>query len=719
MPNANPIPPVADCEDHAVVFGKVEGEDRGPNPMDPPRVRNDPYFWMRDDKRESARVIEYLKKEKAYFEARMEDIKDLTDVIYKEHVSHIEETSMSAPYIYNRYYYYIREVEGLSYIIYCRCPRTAKPGDAAAEEVLMDVNKLADGKAFCDVHGIFPSPSHELVAYAADFVGDEVYIIEFLDNKKGVSDVVEGTNGSVVWACDDESFFYATKDEALRDDKIWRHILGTPQSADVCVYHETNPLFSVGMGKSGDGNTLLVCSVSSETTEYHLLDLRKGTGHNELEVVRPRITGVRYVVEMHGTETLIIMTNENNCKNNKLILTTRASPNEVVVELVPHSNHYIEEHYVFHNFIVVSGRYDGISRVWVVLPGKESDFASGAVQRELQMEEEVYTLEPIGSHMKDYHTSFFRVVYSSMTTPSTFFDVDALTFHRTLIKQKAVGGGFDSENYVVQREFATAPDGAKVPISLVYAKKLNLTTPQPCLLYGYGSYGYSMDPEFSIKYLPYVDRGMVYAVAHIRGGCEMGRTWYEPGAKYLTKRNTFSDFIACAEHLIAKGITKPSQLACEGRSAGGLLVGAVLNMRPDLFKAAIAGVPFVDVMTTMSDPSIPLTVGEWEEWGNPNEYKFFDYMLSYSPVDNVRAQDYPNIMVQAGLFDPRVAYWEPTKWVAKLRKYKTDNNDILLNMDLESGHFSAKDRYRYWKESAIQQAFVCKHLKCVARTLIK
>eukprot|EP00796_Vickermania_ingenoplastis_P011983 gene11984-8256_t len=712
--------PIAEHRDHAVLFGKVEGEDRGPNPMNPPRKRNDPLFWLRDDDRKNPEVIAHLKKEKAYYESRMEDVQDLVKSIYDEHISHIEETSMTAPYYHGPYWYYQREIQGKSYKIYCRCPKDKTPGVAATEEVLMDVNKIADGKAFCDIHGVYPSPSHQLIAYTSDFVGNEVYAIELLDNKNGVKDVVSGTNGGIVWSNDDTAFFYTTKDETLRDNKIWRHVIGQPQSQDVCIYQEDDPLFSVGVTKSGDGNTLLLLSISSETSEYHLLDLRKGNSNTQLELVRAREKGVRYFVELHGTDTLIICTNQDKSPNNKIVVVERSKPDVVVDVLMKHDKLvFVEEHCVLKSFIVVAGRAGGLTRIWVIVPGKSGSFATGAVVRELQMDEPVYSAEPVMSHMKEYEASTFRMVYSSLATPDTYFDVDALTFHRTAVKVREVGGGYDPKNYVVERMMAVAPDTTKIPMSIVYRKDLDLSSPKPCMLYAYGSYGISMDPSFSIKHIPYADRGMVYVIAHIRGGSEMGREWYEVGAKYRTKRNTFSDFIACAEHLIEKGITTPSQLACEGRSAGGLLIGAVLNMRPDLFKAAIAGVPFVDVMTTMCDPSIPLTTGEWEEWGNPNEYKYFDYMLSYSPIDNVRAQEYPNIMVQAGLFDPRVAYWEPTKWVSKLREIKTDSNEILLNMDLESGHFSAKDRYRYWRESAIQQAFVCKHLKAMTKMAIK
>ncbi|SCU72977.1 oligopeptidase b [Trypanosoma equiperdum] len=701
--------PIAAHRPHEVVFGKVEGEDRGANPMDPPRRKVDPLFWLRDDNRADPEVLAHLHLEKDYYEKRAVDIKDLAETIYQEHISHIEETDMSAPYVYDRFLYYTRDVKGLSYKLHCRVPAGKTPGEGEDEEIVLDENKLAEGKSFCVVGCVAPAPpEHALVAYSVDYCGDEVYSIRFV--RDVVADKVEGTNGSVVWGPNAECFFYITKDASKRDNKVWRHIIGQPQSEDVCLYTDDDPLFSVGVGKSGDGKTLIICSMSSETSESLLLDLRKGVKHNTLEMVRPREKGVRYTVEMHGTDTLIVLTNKDKCVNGKVVLTKRSAPTDWGTVLIPHDDKVtIDDVAVFAKFAVLSGRRDGLTRVWTVRLGPDSLFSS-ATLKELHFDEPVFTAHVVCSQMKTYDASLLRLRYSSMTTPTVWYDEDVLSGERKVVKARKVGGGFESKNYVCRRELATAPDGTKVPISLVYDTSIDLKKPNPTMLYGYGSYGICIEPEFNSRFLPYVDRGMIYAIAHVRGGGEMGRTWYEVGGKYLTKRNTFMDFIACAEHLISSGLTTPAQLSCEGRSAGGLLVGAVLNMRPDLFHVALAGVPFVDVMTTMCDPSIPLTTGEWEEWGNPNEYKFFDYMNSYSPIDNVRAQDYPHLMIQAGLHDPRVAYWEPAKWASKLRELKTDSNEVLLKMDLESGHFSASDRYKYLRENAIQQAFVLKHL---------
>lgn len=725
-------PPVAKLVDHVVTFGKVEGEDRGPNPMDPPRTRNDPLFWMRDDERKNPEVLSYIAEETAYFQDQTSDIAELSDTIYREHVAHIEETDMTAPFRRGRFVYYVRNVKGQSYKIHCRVPVGETAGDPKVEQVILDENRLAAGKSHCDVRHVAPSPTEDIIAFSVDFQGDEVYDICFVTSSfvasSGGADLppltfekqVGGTNGSVLWGSNDEAFFYTTKDAAKRDDKVWLHKVGNKGGEDLLVHHEPDTVYYANAGKSLDNSTLVVGSGSSETSEFRIFDLGKVQQCTTVEeiaqlghLVRPRVKGVRYSIEIHKGEELLILTNADGCVNNKIVLTTRSDLANWDNVIVPHDKDvFLEDLAVFENFAVVSGRYGGLARIWTISGG--TTFA-GQSLREMKFDEPVFTAEPVHAHNKLYSATSFRIVYSSMTTPSTWFDVCPFSHNKTSVKVRFVGGGFDSNNYICERRFATAPDGTQIPMSVVYRKDLDRTKPQPCMLYGYGSYGICLDPEFSISYLPFVDRGMVYCLAHIRGGGEMGRAWYEVGAKYLTKRNTFQDFISCGEALIESKVTTASQLACEGRSAGGLLIGAVLNMRPDLFACAIAGVPFVDVLTTMCDPSIPLTTGEWEEWGNPNEYKYFDYMKSYSPVDNVTNQAYPPLFIQAGLHDPRVAYWEPLKWAATLRRLKTDANPVLVKMEMEHGHFSASDRYKYWRELAQQQAFVVKH--CVRKLL--
>lgn len=713
-------PPIPKLVDHIVKFGKVDGEDRGPNPMDPPRVRNDPLFWLRDDSRSDPEVLAHLKLEEAYFHEKTKDLTELSEVLYKEHISHIEETDTSAPYRHGEFLYYTRTVQGLSYKIHCRVPLGRTAGDSAWEQVILDENKLAEGKSHCEVRQVKPSSDHSRIAYSVDYSGDEVFDIVFMDAAAadagmngGVTFVlsdekISGTNGDIIWGLNKSIVYYTTKDAAKRDDKIWKRTLGGTGQDDALLHTENDTVFYAVVGKSMDGSLLFVGSVSSETSELYLLDLHKADA--QLQVIRPRCKGVRYSVEAHGPNTLVILTNADNCPNNKVVLATRADPGDWSKVLVPHDeNVFYEDIAVFEKFAVVNGRTGGLTRVWTISAAAGETFENQQL-REMVQTEAVFSIEPVHGHNKEYNADTFRVAYSSMTTPSTWFDVCAYSHNKTAVKVRHVGGGFDSTNYICERRFATSPDGTKVPMSIVRRKDLDMSKPHPCMLYGYGSYGICLDPEFGISYLPYIDRGMIYVISHIRGGGEMGRKWYEIGAKYLTKRNTFQDFISCAEELITAQLTTPAQLACEGRSAGGLLIGAVLNMRPDLFACAIAGVPFVDVLTTMCDPSIPLTTGEWEEWGNPNEYKFFDYMKSYSPMDNVTQQDYPHLFIHAGLNDPRVAYWEPTKWAAKLRMNKTDSNDVLLKMEMDSGHFSASDRYKYWKEMALQQAFVIKHV---------
>jgi oligopeptidase B len=422
-------------------------------------------------------------------------------------------------------------------------------------------------------------------------------------------------------------------------------------------------------------------------------------------------------VEHDGGSNFIIWTNKDGAINNRLMTTPiTAATAASWTEAIPYDeSRKIDEVLPFKNFLALQGRQAGLSQLWIIDVDDASGGICAASLRKVDFDEELYEVA-LGSN-KVFDTPYLRIEYSSLTTPSQAIDLDMRAGacpRDHLIKQQEVLN-FDRENYVCRRLFATAPDKTQIPMSLVYRKDLyggkvlggdGPPTPKPLHLYAYGSYGICIDPNFNRLVLPLLDRGMLYCIAHIRGGGEMGRFWYEEQGKYLTKRNTFSDFVACAEHLVDKGFTTPDQMSCEGRSAGGMLVGAVVNMRPDLFKAVVAGVPFVDVMTTMCDPSIPLTTNEWEEWGNPNVPKYFDYMLSYSPVDNVRAQHYPHILITAGLHDPRVAYWEPAKWASKLRSLKTDDNLVIAKFDLDSGHFSASDRYRYMKEKAYDQAFI-------------
>mmetsp|Transcript_19107 Transcript_19107/g.46842 ORF Transcript_19107/g.46842 Transcript_19107/m.46842 type:complete len:743 (+) Transcript_19107:33-2261(+) len=703
--------PIARQEPREVVFGAVEGENRGANPMKNVVKRSDPWFWLRDDDRKSEEILGHLRSENAFTEQEVAHLKPLMDKLYDEHISHLKETDDQAPYRSGDWFYYTRTVKGLSYKFHCRKPAgdgLHVPAADAAEQVLLDENKVAEGKPQCVVQGVRPCPDHKLLAYSVDFKGDETYAVRFLDlaSEEYLPDQLEGVTGAVVWGTTSEWVFYRTQDEAKRSYKLWRHKMGQKQDEDVCLFTEADELFDVHHGKSKSGRFLVLESASTETTEAYVIDL-EGGNDNKAVLIQEREFELRYDIE-HLGENFLIWTNKDKAVNRRLMRVSVADVmagkggQENWVEVMPYdSTREIANVEVFKDFVAIEGRQDGLTQLWLM-----NGNLDGVLTR-VKFQEELYEVSFGVNKVMD--TPFLRLEYSSLTTPVTHYDYDmrsesAERFH--LVKRVEVLE-FDPASYVCSRLFAKAPDGTQIPMSVVHHKKADIKQSNPCFLYGYGSYGICIDPGFNRTLLPYLDRGVVYCIAHIRGGGEMGRWWYEEQGKYLMKRNTFSDFIACADHLVDSGMTTPSRLAIEGRSAGGLLMGNVLNMRPDLFQIAVAGVPFVDLMTTMCDPSIPLTTGEWEEWGNPNEWKYHDYMLSYSPLDNVRPQPYPNVLITAGLHDPRVAYWEPTKWATKLRLNNTsEQTQILLKMDLEVGHFSASDRYRYLKEKAFEQAIV-------------
>ena len=706
--------PVAAMNPHTVVFGAVKGENRGDNPMSPPITREDPLFWLRDDERKNPDVLAHLRLENEFFASKTAELKTLAEKIYSEHIGHIKETDSSAPYNDGPFAYYTRTVKDLAYTIHCRVPRGNPVGEG--EEILLDENVLSRGHTHCVVKKVESSPDHKLVAYSVDFLGSELFTIRLLSVAGGgepklLEENITNTNGCIVWGRDSSEFYYATRDAVKRTNKVWKHQIGGPQSEDVCLKTEDDELFFLDMGKSLD-NMLLITSSSSETSECYFLDLNQESA--ALQIVRPREKGVRYSVQPHRpTKTLYIMTNADKSINNKIVVASTSTPSKWTTVLEHSATRNLTSFIVLQSHIAVTGREGGLARVWTTSVASLQE-SHPAVMKEIQAPEPVFTMDVCFGQHREFDVSALRVVYSSLTTPNVWQDIDFKTHSVTVVKQREVPG-YNPAECVCEQLFAEAPDKTRIPISIVRRKDLDMSVPHPTMLYGYGAYGISRDPEFGIAPLPYLQRGMVFAIAHIRGGEEMGRAWFEVGAKYLTKRNSFQDFISCAEHLIATGRTTADTLSCEGRSAGGLLIAAVLNMRPDLWACAIAGVPFVDVMTTMCDASIPLTTWEWEEWGNPNEHKYFDYMLSYSPVDNVRPQYYPNIFISAGLNDPRVPYWEPTKWASKLRWLKLDHNDVLLKMDMDTGHFSNSDRYRFWREKALEQAFVIKH---VTKTLV-
>ena len=735
-------PPTYKKVDHTVLFGNVPGEVRTTAEstsalIDPPIARNDPYFWLRDDERTNEEVLDLLRAENEYYAAQMTSTEELAETIYNEHISHIKETDDTCPFAHGPYNYYTKTFEGKSFVTHVRRLRN---DDAAEEEVLLDVNVLAEGRAMCAVHQVEPDPrSHTVIAYSIDFVGNECYELKFVrvgaDAGTDETDAsgrvlkdkdITGTTGEIVWMPDGSAVCYMTRDEAKRSDTVWYHRLADPDtSRDVMLFTEPDPLFNVGAEVSADGEYLLISAVSIMTTEVHYLPLREllASGArpdpNTLRCFRKREVGIRYSVESWHAGNFFVLANTDGCKTMQLLFVEdrdMADWTNVVVPCDPATT--FEGLTVIKGAVLLEGRKNGLTQIWVCKTVRGAERATGSRRAVLDgppammsQPEQLFDVGIINSHNRGFDTSVVRMSYSSMTTPTEWIDFDVATGSRTVRKTKEVPS-YDASLYVCERRWATALDGTKIPMSISRRKTTGPLA--PTLLYGYGAYGLTIDPRFSIGPLPLLDRGFVYAVAHIRGGGEMGRLWYEQ-ATFLRKRVSFTDFVACAEALIDQGVTTPELMAAEGRSAGGLLMGAVANMRPDLFKAMVAGVPFVDVMTTMCDVTIPLTANEWEEWGNPNAKKYFYEMLSYSPVDNVMRQRYPNLLVTAGLHDPRCGYWEPTKWVAKLREHHVDppgleKREILLKMDLEAGHFSATDRYKYWREYAKEQAFIIKHI---------
>lgn len=718
-------PPIAAQKPHTVTFGKVDGETRGDKPMETPVYREDPLFWLRDDARANEEVLAHLRAENSYTEQETEHLAGLRETLYKEHLSHLKETDSGPPTRHGPWFYYTRNVEGKSYMIHCRKPLSAAsasrvPADDALEQVVLDVNEVAEGKSQCDVKSVKASPSHGILAHCVDFVGNETYDVVFKDLASGQDFPyrLEGVHGGIQWGGDDKTLFYCTEDAAKRPWKVWRHTLGDAQEKDVCLMTEADELFSVGLDKTTSGRFLVLESSSSETCETSLIDLAAGSSAAPV-VVQRREFGLRYELD-HVGDHVLIATNKDRAVEQKLM---RVTVDAVLagnggtsswIEVLPYKPSMRIEHVVaMTRGVVIAGREGGLTQLWVLNASLDP-----ASLKRLTFDEELYEVS-IGSN-KEPDSSHARIEYQSLTTPRTALDYEFSSGKLEQVWRQEIPG-LDPTRYECRRLFATAPDGTRIPMSVVCLKGLlegsgsSSSQPRPCVLYGYGSYGICIDPSFSPHILPYLDRGVVYVQTNIRGGGEMGRYWYEEQGKYLNKRNTFSDFIACAEHLIAEGITSRDLLAVEGRSAGGLLMGVVLNMRPDLFRIVVAGVPFVDLMNTMCDATIPLTTGEWEEWGNPNEWKYFDYMLSYSPYDNVRQLPYPDVLITAGLHDPRVAYWEPTKWASKLRVNGTNGSSkVLLKMDLEVGHFSATDRYKYRKEKAFEQSVVLEKLGLAA-----
>ena len=721
-------PPVAERRPHAVRFGRVEGETRGEcdGLLEPPLERQDDYFWLRDDKRADEAVLAHLRAENAHFESAAEamGLKEAHAALYAETKAYLKESDTSAPEPHGEFEYYRRTVEGKAYALHCRRPRGAADG-ADGEQVVLDENAVAEGMSHCEVHAVEPSPSQRLLAYTVDATGFETYDVRFVDLQTGeaMDETLKEVDGGIAWGDDDRFLYYAKMDDTHRPYQLWRHALGTPQAEDVKLLEEADELYWMGFGKTRSGRFLVTQLETKETAEVHLIDLRAAEGSAEAapRMMAPRERGVLYEVDHLGGDRLAVI---STCEGavNFLLLAAPVPPvggcsdrgawepmcNAGGEAVMPYDEGvYLTGLEAFESALFLEGRRGGYTRVWRI---GLTDGVPISPPQEVRFESEACECNVGPNH--EFSAETVRLQYSSMVAPQQDLDLDLKNDALTLVKQKEVPG-YDPALYETVFDECVARDGARVPISIVRRKGAgggDAKGPAPMLLYGYGSYGVCIDPSFDYKILPLLDRGMQFAIAHIRGGGEVGRQWYHQQGKFLTKKNTFNDFVDSARHLISAGYTTPEALAINGRSAGGLLMGAVVNQAPELFKVVVAGVPFVDVMTTMCDASIPLTVEEWEEWGNPNAERYHKYMSEYSPMDNIQddASGYPTIFMTAGLNDPRVAYWEPAKWAAKLRERGAQR--VLAKFDLSSGHFSASDRYKYIAERCWDHAVVLAEL---------
>jgi len=661
--------------------------------------RTDNYYWMRlsDEQKtaetpdaHTAEVLDYLNNENAYASNLMSHTEQLQDELFEEIKGRIKQTDLSVPVKRNGYYYYNKYIEGGEYPIFCR-----KKGSLDSDEIIMfDANEMAKGHDYYNLGGISVSDNNNIAAYAEDIVSRRIYTIRFknLNTGKNLEDVLTNTTGGTVWANDNKTVFYTVKDDALRSYKIFKHKLGTDQSEDVEVFHESDETFSCYVYKSKSKKYIIIGSYHTLMAEYRYVDA--DTPDDDFTIFQERTRNLEHSIAHYG-DKWYIRTNKD-AKNFRIMSCGIDKTNQSNwEEVIPHRNDVLVEYMdIFKDHLVIGERVDGISQIRVKAWEGDDHY--------IEFPEKAFIAYT--SANPEFDTDILRIGYQSMTTPNSIFDYNMNSKDRELLKQQEVLGDFDQADYESKRVFATARDGARVPISIVYKKGTPLDGSSPCLLYGYGSYGNSMNPSFSSARLSLLNRGFVYAIAHIRGGEEMGRHWYEDGKKFK-KKNTFTDFIDCGKHLIAENYADENRLFAMGGSAGGLLVGAVINMEPDMWKGVIAAVPFVDVVTTMLDESIPLTTGEWDEWGNPADAEYYKYMLSYSPYDNIEEKNYPPLLVTTGLHDSQVQYWEPAKWVAKLRDMKTDNNPLLLKTEMEAGHGGQSGRFRRLKEVAMEYAF--------------
>lgn len=656
-------------------------------------VRIDDYYWLNE--RENPEVIAFLEQENAYYEAMTAYTKELKDSLFIEMKSRIKEDDSSVPYKFNGYWYATRYEVGKEYPIFTR--RFEK--EDAEEEIMFNCNHMAEGLDYFNLGGLSISPNNELAAFGVDTVSRRQYTLQIknLHIQEIYGDKIENTTGSAVWANDNKTLFYTKKDPVtLRSNNIYRHILGTSPEEDELVFHEDDETFTTFVYKTKSKEFIVIGSSSTLTTEFQIL--RADDPNGKFHVFSKRVRGMEYSLT-HYEDNFYILTNMEGATNFKLMTTPEdKTESENWVDFIPHREEVLlEDIEMFNEYYVLSERENGLNKLKIVRWDTGESYY-------LPFDNETYTAY-VGTN-PDFDTEILRYGYNSMTTPSSIIDFNMRTREKEIKKeQEVLGGKFHKENYISERIWAPARDGKKVPISLVYHKNTKLDGSSPLLQYAYGSYGHTIDPYFSTVRLSLLDRGFVYAIAHVRGGEYLGRKWYEEG-RLLNKINTFTDFIDCSKFLIEKKFTSPEHLYASGGSAGGLLMGAIVNLCPEIYNGVIAAVPFVDVLTTMLDDTIPLTTGEYDEWGNPNEKEYYDYMKSYSPYDNVTRQLQPNMLVITGFHDSQVQYFEPAKWVAKLREYKMDNNLLLFNINMDAGHGGASGRFESLKEVAKEYAFL-------------
>jgi oligopeptidase B len=652
-------------------------------------IRTDPFFWLRD--KQNPEVLKYLEAENRYTETALKPAHNFQETLYREMRGRIKEEDLSVPERIGEFYYYTRTETGKQYAIYCR----KKGGLNDKEEILLDENALAEGLKYFRVGSLSVSPNHKLLAYSTDTKGDERYVFRIKDLETGklLPDEIKNSGSSFAWANDNKTFFYDQLDGAHRPFKAMKHILGMSTDQDSTIYQENDERFFLEISKSRSRKLIFVSVESELSSEVRFLDADQPDA--ELTLIRSRENDLLYDVEHHGNR-LFIVTNEN-AKNFKVVEAPLLSPSkEYWKDFIPYDPQIkVDGIDAFENNLVVAERIKGLQTIRVY------DLKSGE-SHEISFDEPSYEVS-IG-HNPEFNTSAVRLQYSSFITPPSVIDYDMVSRQKELRKEQAVLGGFRKSDYGSDRIFAQADDGTSIPISIFYKRGFRRDGTAPLWLNGYGAYGIPTDASFSSNSLSLVNRGFAFAIAHVRGGGELGRTWYEDG-KLLKKKNTFTDFIRCTEFLVQQGYVSPKKIAICGGSAGGLLMGAVMNMRPDLFTTVIAAVPFVDVLNTMSDPTLPLTITEYEEWGNPKDQKYLHYIASYSPYDNIREEAYPNLLAIAGLNDSRVSYWEPAKWVAKQRRLKNQNRILLLKTNMGAGHGGESGRFDRLKEVALEYAF--------------